>query len=145
MKNIIEKIKIFFSKKGTKKGTNSILSAIILLIILGVLNYIVNKHEWKYDFTANKINMLSKQSEAVLKKLDKKIKIIGFLKDGVAPMFDKALEKYKYYTDKIETEVIDPNTDPIKARKYNVTKPGVFIVVSDVGEARFQEDPKRGL
>ncbi|MCX6111962.1 MAG: GldG family protein [Proteobacteria bacterium] len=133
------KICLCFKDRKNLKSVNAVTTIILTVIIIGAVNYIAYRNERKMDLTRAKINTLSDQTVKVLKNLKDNVHFTAFLEpatDGAS--FEYAMEKYKYYTNNISYEVVDPNKDPIKARNNNITNYGTVIASVNNNEARFE-------
>lgn len=122
----------FFGMRQTQHGMNF---GILLISVLGIailLNVIVSKHVvWQKDMTQRQLFSISEKSIQVLNRLnDKPIKAIAFFSYGTPDeQIQEArdlLDMYKRYYDNLEYEVLDPNTNPILAKEYKLTRDGVI-------------------
>jgi len=116
-------IKKSFKNRKFKYGGYATLLTSMVLVILVVANLVVDKMDFKYDMTKNKLYSLSQQSYNVMDKLNKDIKIISFNKQGSENQsVAEVLDKYRAKTKKINLEYIDPDTNPQIAKKYSSTE-----------------------
>lgn len=139
---VVEKNKVlsFLKINKTQKGINSLVSFVFFIFILAGLNYVLSNHDFKHDFTRNKVNSLSEQSINVLKNLDKEVKIIAFVPSIQNEVVVELIKNYTYYSNKIKYELIDPSKDPIMARSFLVNKNNTFVVTSENNEAKFYDE-----
>ncbi len=129
---------VFFIKDYLQpKTANMIISTIMVLAIVSAINYVASKNEYKVDLTRNKINTLSDQTIKILKNLKDGIHYIGFIDQTTqGAYFRSVMEKYRYYSNNISYEMVDPNTEPLKARAYNVTTYGTIIAFKGKDETK---------
>ncbi len=110
-------------------------------LILGILisvNFIVDRHYYRWDLTLWKDNTLDKETIKVLRGVKDKIEIYAFPARDDIERYRALLETYKYYCPKIEYFVIDASRQPLKAKKYGVDSFGEVVVIQ--GKSRVKID-----
>lgn len=134
------KIKKFFSKfakifslRQTKYGTNTLVAILALIGILVLLNFIAKKENIRWDLTKSKKYTLSDQTQEVLKRLDKEVKVTAFYQTGNPEKeeVENLLKEYQEKNNKIKVEFIDPDKKPAIARQYGIERYGTIIFESD--------------
>ncbi len=128
-----EMLKDFSSQRSTKFGLNSILMVVIFISILSILNFIVARHEVRFDFSDAGIFSLSPQTEKVLEQLKHEVKFTGFFTDD-SKMRSKAadlLENYKRENKKVSYILIDPDKKPALTKQYGITEYDKIVVESE--------------
>jgi len=119
-------------KRAVKYEINSVVTTVIVIAIIVVVTLISQKHPYRYDLTKQKKYSLSEQTVKILKRLDNPVKAIGFFGKGSGNE-DKAktlLQEYQYTSPKFSFEMIDPDKNPLAAKKYDITLPGVIVIES---------------
>ncbi len=117
--------KAFKSNKFRYGGYATLITSMVLVILL-VANLIVDKLDFKYDMTKNKLYSLSDQSYKVMDKLSKDINIIIFCKQGSEDQgIAEIINKYPDKSKKITLKYIDPSTNPQVAKKYSSTESAI--------------------
>lgn len=123
-------------------GLNSGITILLVLGIVGVVNFLLQKHVWKWDLTKAKTNTLSDQSQKVVKNLRVPVKAVIFSKTQqeekmkIQPLF----ENYKAVNSKFEFEFVDPDKDVALAAQVGVK--AYNTVQLKVGEREMKiEDP----
>lgn len=130
-------VSFFIKDSFTAKTINILINVVMLFAVIIALNYIANKNEYRIDITRNRINTLSEQTIKVLGNLKDKIHYIAFINQASqGAYFRNIMAKYRYYSNKISYEIIDPNKEPLKARAYNITNYGTVIAVKGKEESR---------
>jgi len=117
-------------KRSTKYEINSIVTTVIVFAIVVFAMLISTKHPYKIDLTKNKKYTLSDQTVKILKGLTTPVKALAFYGKGT-PGEDPArtlLEQYRYLNNKFSYEFVDPDRDPMAAKKYDITLPGVIVL-----------------
>jgi ABC-type uncharacterized transport system involved in gliding motility auxiliary subunit len=115
-------------------GSNTIISAIIFFVILVFVALIAERHPMRVDLTESGSFSLSGQTRNILKELDKPISIKCFYSTAAPDQIQgKAktkdlLETYKYYTQNINFEFVDPDSQPDVARRYEVKTYGTLVL-----------------
>jgi len=112
----------------TEKRT-LIINFILLFCIFVALNYIVDKHYYRWDLTAWRENTLDQKTIEVLQEVKDKIEIYAFPARDDVDRYKALLDTYKYYCPKIEYFIIDASKRPLEAKKYGVDFYGQVVVV----------------
>jgi len=107
-------------KREVKYGANSLLMTIIFIAILVFVQIIVVDKKIQFDFTSEKIFTLSEQSTKVLNNLKNPIKVMAFTNKATEIKINDILEIYRIKSKMFSYEIIDPSTNPIKAKEYNI-------------------------
>jgi ABC-type uncharacterized transport system involved in gliding motility auxiliary subunit len=127
----------FIRKELSAKKLNTFLTVIMILALVSAVNYIASNNEYRVDLTRNKINTLSDQTIKVLQNLEDNIHYLAFIdKLSQGSYFKNLMNKYKYYSNKISYEIIDPNREPLKARSYNISNYGTVIATKGKEQTR---------
>ena len=124
-------------KLSTRYGINTAILIALAIGIVGIIQVLSYRHHWRKDFTENKRHSLSEQTRNVLEELDGKIKVTAFASKG-SPAYEetKALfDLYKYESDQLEVDLVDPDLNPNMANQYEVRSYGIPVVFfeSDAG------------
>lgn len=136
-----EMLKDFSSQRSTKFGANSILMVIIFTAILAILNFILARHEVRFDLSDAGTFSLSPQTENVLEHLEHEVKFTGFFTDE-SPLRGKAhdlLENYTRESQKVSYVIVDPDKKPTLAKQYGITDYDKIIVESEGRSATARE------
>jgi ABC-type uncharacterized transport system involved in gliding motility auxiliary subunit len=107
--------------------------AIMAAIILGIMiliNYLSAKHNVRIDTTASGKYTLSDQTLKVLKSLPDTLKLILFDKLGSneRTQAEDLLNSYKYHSDKLDIQYIDPDQQPLITTKYGVQRYNTLVL-----------------
>ena len=118
----------FFSRRSTRYGTFSVVSVIVVLAILVGLNYIATRQNKRWDLTSNQQFTLSEQTTKILKGLKEPLTMIAFERtEGMAPYRDR-LQDYASASSQVKTDFIDPDKEPLVARKYEIPAYGTIVI-----------------
>jgi ABC-type uncharacterized transport system involved in gliding motility auxiliary subunit len=115
-------------------GSNTIISSVIFLAIMVFVVLIAERHPWRVDLTESGSFSLSGQTKNILKDLDKPISIKCFYSNSAADQSQgkgkvkDLLETYRYYTNNIDVEFVDPDSQPEVARRYDVKNYGTLVL-----------------
>ena len=136
-----------FSRKTTRYGLNSVLMSILFLAIMVVINLIAVEHDWKRDFTKNKIHTLSDESIKILKGLKDEIVMRAFVYPTQTQDYDAMFDKFTYHTKLLKKEYVDLDKEPMAVKTYNVKQAGTVIFESQARTSRVEnlmgsDDPK---
>ncbi len=125
-------MKKFFNMRRLKYGSNSLVLIISVIGIVILFNIFVYGYNFRIDMTKNKLYTLSDKTDQVLENLEKEVEIIGFFKEDSALLPDIAelLKEYKNKTNNIKYSLIDMDSNPVKARAYEVTDYDTVVFMS---------------
>ncbi len=118
-----------------KRGKLAIFSSTALgfVAFLGILAFVAligQRHPVRVDLTESKRYSISDQSQKVVKALNDEITIKTFYQEA-DPKRDQTrdlLETYRYYSKKINYQLIDPDRDPSLAKHYKIRTYGTLVL-----------------
>ncbi|WDT78747.1 MAG: Gldg family protein [Candidatus Manganitrophus sp.] len=127
-----ELVKDFSTRRSTKFGVNSFLMAGIFIAIVVILNFILARHEVRFDLSGTGAFSISPQTVSVLQNLKNEVKVIGFFgeQSNAKRLAKDILENYRYETDKIQYEMVDPDKKPTLAKQYGITEYDTVVIES---------------
>jgi ABC-type uncharacterized transport system involved in gliding motility auxiliary subunit len=129
------------ARRSARLGVNAAVSIIVFAAILVFLQTLSARHNAQYDTTANKRFSLSPQTEKILGALTKDVVVTCFFKEagpGRRELQD-LLKQYSSESHRVKYEFIDPDKDPVAARRYQVTSYGTIVVESGGNEEKVME------
>ncbi len=128
-----EMLKDFSSRRSTKFGLNSIFMVVIFISILSILNFILARHEVRFDFSDAGTFSLSPQTENVLKQLKHEVKFTGFFTEDskLRNQTKDLLENYKRENKKVSYLLVDPDKKPVITKQYGITEYDKIVVESE--------------
>lgn len=120
-------------------GANALILTLSVMGVVVLVNYLVQRHDIKWDLTESHSFTLSDQSRKILAGLDKPVKITGFYRSSNSTR-QQTLNRLETYRDagkgKLSFELLDPEVQPAVSMRYGVTSDAMMIVES--GTARKQ-------
>jgi ABC-type uncharacterized transport system involved in gliding motility auxiliary subunit len=117
-----------FSRRQARYGALSASTILIALGILVAVNYIGQRENVRWDFTAAQQFTLSDQSRQVLQKLEGPLTMMVFAQDAEFPTFEDLLQGYDYESDQVTIEYIDPDRRPTVAQQYEIDQYNTILV-----------------
>lgn len=123
-------LKEIFANKKTFLWANDVILILVIVAIGVLVSHIAFRHNFRYDFTRNKIFSLSELTIKTVRELDKEVKITAFFPKGSNEegiMLD-LFKEYKRHNDKLVWTMIDPMVDPVTAQRMNITVMGTVVV-----------------
>ncbi len=120
----------FSRKRSTQLGLNSLLMVISFVFIVIMINLIVSLYYFRYDLSATRSFTLSPQTENIVKKLDRELRILAFIQIADRPYKNLAalLEGYRYINHKITYSIYDLDSVPAIAQRYDVQKYNTTVI-----------------
>ncbi len=119
--------------RQARYGSNAFLLTVAFVGILIVVNYLGYNNSKQWDLTEDKTNTLSPETLQTLNSLDTQVKAEAFY-SATMPVESASnlLQNYKTNSQgKFDFEVIDPNTDPIRAQQAGITRDGTIVLSAD--------------
>jgi hypothetical protein len=115
-----EKFKKYYQSSQFRHFSNALISAFLIFFILGIINYLVFKHPFFWDFSRNKFNTLTDQTIQVLKQAKGPIDAKVFARKTESRDILKLLEMYRMEKSDINIEFIDVDLRPDLVKKYEI-------------------------
>lgn len=143
----MQSIRNFFGRAGqvaarrqVRYGTNALVMTLAFIAILVIINILATRYHYRWDLTAEGAFSLSPETIEILENLEQPVNIIGFFNRENQLMqqqeLESRLDEYTSRTNLISYEFVDPDSEPVKARAYEITTYGTVVVES--GERRQQ-------
>jgi ABC-type uncharacterized transport system involved in gliding motility auxiliary subunit len=131
-------LKQSFKRKSFIYSSNLFLIIVLILAILVVINYLLARNHYRFDFTESKFHSLSDQSVKVLKNLKDEVRIQCFFREEnfSRSKMENLMKIYAYHSKKIKYEFIDPDKNPGLVKRYEVTADGTTIFESKEKDSR---------
>src|SRR5687767_3736022 len=85
-----------FSGRQARFGTLAVASAAVVFAILFAINFLANRHNKRWDFTAAQQYTLSDQTKKVVQGLTKPVQVTVFARTEDFDRFRSRLEEYQY-------------------------------------------------
>jgi len=117
----------FFQGRQGKLGANTAVLSVAVIGIIGALNFLGYQHHKRFDLTTEGLYTLSDQTRKIVGNLQKDVKVIKFDKIDDQQLADR-MSEFKYLSNRISYERIDPLQKPELARQYAVRQFGETIV-----------------
>ncbi|MFB3785124.1 MAG: GldG family protein [bacterium] len=119
------------SRRNAVEGANLVFGVVIVLAILIFLEMILTRHSTRFDLTEAKKFTLATQSIQAVKTLKEPLTLQYLVNPSTPSETQKAkdlMELYTFYSDKVKTEIIDPEKDPQKVQGLTaVTLNAVYV------------------
>ncbi len=130
-------------RRSAREGANSLAVALAVAGIAVAVNYIADRHQKRWDFTAARQYTLSEQTVKILAGLESDLGMVLFDNPtvGRALAARDLLELYEGESERVKISVIDQDAEPQKALPYREPgEPGIplgtILVVSSGREER---------
>jgi ABC-type uncharacterized transport system involved in gliding motility auxiliary subunit len=127
----VGKLGNFLRSRGGKQGSVAGLTTILVIGIIVLLNFLSYRHSERIDLTENQIHSLSEQSRKLVEGLEADVNVLGFFVDpSAAEQFENLMKEYRFVSDRLSFEVVDPQEDISLATQYEIDRASQIVVVS---------------
>ncbi len=135
------------SRRSTRHGINAAVSIIAFAAILVFLQTLAARHGASFDTTANKRFSLSSQTVKILDGLSKDVVFTCFYQaDAPArTALSDLLAEYAGENPRVKYSFVDPDTDPVAARRYQIRSYGTIVAESGGKEERLTQSTEEKL
>ncbi len=131
--------------RAIKYGSNAVTSVLIVLGIIVGINLLGILYQYRIDTTAGGIYSLSDQTITILKGLQSDVNVISFFREQERKSVEPLLREYAYHSDRFSYRVIDPDREPVEARRFKVKSYGTSVVISGDREERVSSIEEKDL
>jgi ABC-type uncharacterized transport system involved in gliding motility auxiliary subunit len=118
----------YFRRRNARYGAVATTGVLVALAIVIAVNYVSARQNKRWDLTANQQNSLSEQTVKVLQGLTAPVKFTVFDRQTEFDRFRGRLDEYRYHSDQVTVEYIDPDTRPVVAREYDIQAYGTVVI-----------------
>jgi ABC-type uncharacterized transport system involved in gliding motility auxiliary subunit len=112
----------FLGRRSTRYGANAVLYSLVFVVVFGMINFLGARYHSRIDVTSAGVNSLSDQSRSVIDALEGTVRVDAFVENGANPVLEEMLSAYRYESDKIEFQVIDPQLRPELTQEAGITQ-----------------------
>ncbi len=126
--------------RTTRFGANALVYSILFIGLLGVINYLVYKHDRRWDLTEQGVYSLSSQSQKVVKDLKKPLKIVGVKlpNPNQTALMKDTLDLYRYHNSNITIDMIDPESKPFLVDQYQLKTGNMIYLAYGEGDSKVE-------
>lgn len=130
-----------FKRKSFLYSSNLLLLVVFVLGILVLVNVFLARHHHRFDFTETRIHSLSDQTVTVLENLEEDISVHLFFREGnmTRGRMENLIQNYRYHSNRIKYEFIDPDKNPGLVKRYDVKQDGTTIFESGEKDNRITD------
>jgi len=102
---------------------------VLFLILMGLLAFLSNRYIYLADWTVNNQNSLNEVSLTLLQTLDEPVEIISYTNNNqIKQSVRELIKRYQRIKPDISLSFIDPDSDPEKIRRLNITVDGEMLI-----------------
>ena len=134
-------ITVWLNRRSTRTGLNVALMTILVLGIIGLVEVISARHNTRFDLTAGKRYTLADQTRKVVRGLTKDVQVTAFFRLDQAERrpAEDLLRQYADLSPRFRFEVVDPDRNPGRAKRYGITTYGTTILETQEKEEKIPE------
>jgi ABC-type uncharacterized transport system involved in gliding motility auxiliary subunit len=120
--------------RSFKEGAGSWFNIVLVLGICILIQYFISLHPKQWDLTKNKIFSLSGLSKKVLSSLHHRLNLWAFISPHDQSL-EELIHEYRAASSEIRVHFVNPNSEPLTARKFGITSPPPVVAV------KYQNNP----
>ena len=141
-----DSVRTFLGERSTKYGANAALYSVLAFGVLVLLNYLGTQYYHRFDLTEAGVYSLSPQSKKLVEELEQTLEVNAFVQAGIDPQLEDLLGSYAYASDKVSYTIVDPDTRPDLAERFQITNiPAVHMQYAERDECGHDHFRKKGL
>jgi ABC-type uncharacterized transport system involved in gliding motility auxiliary subunit len=136
-----DRITVWLHRRSTKAGLNIVLMAVLVLGIIGLVEAISAKHNLRIDLTEGRRYTLSDQTKKIVKGLTDDVQVTAFYRSDQPDRraAQDLLRQYAELSPKFRYEVVDPDRQPGRAKRYGITLYGTTVLETGDREEKITE------
>ncbi|MGQ0700654.1 MAG: GldG family protein [Panacagrimonas sp.] len=117
-------------KQKNKNLLQQLLNGALILAAIVMLGWLSVRYNVKQDWTFNQRNTLTEPSRLQLASMKDPIRFIAFAYPGAPerPSIQFYVDQYKRFKKDVELEFIDPSSQPLQVKKYDVSFAGEVVL-----------------
>jgi ABC-type uncharacterized transport system involved in gliding motility auxiliary subunit len=129
------------SRRSARFSINAGASIVFFAAILIFMQTLSSRHSARFDTTSNRRFSLASQTVNILKSLDREIHFTCFFKETTSGKkeLEDLLEEYRSTNGLVSYVFIDPDKDPVSARRYEIKSYGTIVIESGDLEEKIYE------
>ena len=103
---------------------------LLFLLVIGLLHWLSQSYQFRFDWTANAKHTLSPASIAAIRSLDKPVKVNAFVSErgNLRRAMREIFAPYQRYKPDIELQFVNPDIEPERTRQAGVRAEGEVIL-----------------
>ncbi|MDA0711804.1 MAG: Gldg family protein [bacterium] len=133
------------SRRTLKYGSNALTAILIAAGLMAALNFLTARYHWRYDMTERGLFTLSPKTVSLLENLNEDITVIGFFREAEQADFGRLLTQYAYHSPHFSFRFVDPDKEPLEAKRFKVTNYGSSVIQYGQKEERITEATEKAL
>jgi ABC-type uncharacterized transport system involved in gliding motility auxiliary subunit len=118
----------YFRHRNARYGAVATTGVVVALAIVIAVNWLSTRQNKRWDLTANQQNSLSEQTVKLLQGLEAPVKFTVFDRQTEFERFRTRLDEYRYHSDQVSVEYVDPDNRPVVAREYDIQSYGTVVI-----------------
>jgi ABC-type uncharacterized transport system involved in gliding motility auxiliary subunit len=134
-----------FNRRTLKYGSNALSAVLLALGLLAAVNFLSTRYQARYDLTERGLYTLSDKTISLLENLDEELTVISFFRDAERADFERLLEQYVYHSKHFSFRIVDPDKEPLEAKRYKVSNYGTSVIEFGQKEERITEGTEKAL
>lgn len=135
------------SRRSARYSLSAGLSVIVMAAILVFLQTLSYRHNRSFDLTHNRRFSLAPQTDKLLAGLPTDVTITAFYKEASQEriLLQDLLSAFRARSPRVAYLLIDPDRDPVAARRYGVTRTGIVFIESGDASERLEQPSEERL
>ncbi|MDD5560243.1 Gldg family protein [Candidatus Methylomirabilis sp.] len=134
-------IMAWLNRRSTITGLNVVVMTMLVLGIIGLVEVISAKHNTRFDLTQGKRYSLADQTKKVIRGLATDVQVTAFFRADQAERqpAEDLLRQYADLSQRFRFEVVDPDRNPGRAKRYGIATYGTTVLETKDKEEKISE------
>ncbi len=133
----LPQLRTMLGLRSTQANLNVIVSVLAVVVILIAVNAITTRYSVQFDVTEARLFSLAPQTQSVLETLELPVQVSVFSESPQLELQNRLEQFRRTNPAQFSYEIINPNTDPVRARELEVTSNERIVVTAGERQEQF--------
>lgn len=119
-------------KRSLKLGLGSVVATVAVLVVAVILGSLALRYHQRFDLSKQGKHTLAPQTIKVLETMKAPVSALAFYHENQMgkAQAESLLERYSYASKRFSYRFVDPDREPVLAKKHKISKTGSLVLLS---------------